>query len=347
MRTRRNRPATTVPSSNVILLSAPDIVQTSTFYHDRKRRVHLAGDGIGLGRCLEPDRWPTLRFSVDSVFAHLLPSASMRTRNLNLLTLSDLKLGLDDLYDKRHKSLVSSGTGKSYEPMLAKRRTSIDALPAALLGGKPLAVELGEKDDLHDGLGYGIWHFTEAYVRNPRTPTEQLDAIKRIRAAFIPMLLELSASYATEAEAAIKRKPLLKTLKADLKMFPVAGGLTLLDWVTDFLDAGQSLHELLSNRADVDDTGRKDAGTLRTTTIGLLNRCRSAIADEVDDDSKLPRNLDQQVFAYFDELESMRAASLAATAAAAKAAKKAAAEKAASAAATPVEAAKTDKTAPK
>jgi hypothetical protein len=253
----------------------------------------------------------------------------MRSQNLRLLTLSDLKLGLDDLYTKRHKSLVSSATGKSYEPMLSKRHTSIDALPAALLGGKPLAVELGETDNLHDGLGYAVWHYTEAYFRNPKTPTEQLDAAKRIRAAFIPTLVELSASYATEAEAAIQRKPSLKTLKADLKMFPVADGLTLLDWVSDFLDAGQSLHELLSSRADVDDTGRKDAGTLRSTTIGLLNRCRSAIADELADDAKLPRNLDQQVFAYFDELESMRAASLAAAAAAAKAAKKAAAEKAA------------------
>lgn len=270
----------------------------------------------------------------------------MRSQNLRLLTLSDLKLGLDDLYDKRHKSLASCATGKSYDPMLAKRRVSIDALPAALLGGKPLAVELGEKDDLHDGLGYGIWHFSEAYIRNPKTPTEQLDAIKRIRAAFIPTLIELSASYATEAEAAIKRKPLLKTLKADLKMFPVADGLTLLDWVSDFLDAGQSLHELLSSRADVDDTGRKDAATLRSTTIGLLNRCRSAIADELADDAKLPRNLDQQVFAYFDELESMRAASLAAASAAAKAAKKAAAEKAAAEKA-PTAPSEQDKTAPK
>jgi hypothetical protein len=110
----------------------------------------------------------------------------------------------------------------------------------------------------------------------------------------------------------IKHKPALKTLEADLKMFPIAGGLTLLDWVSDFLAAGQSLHELLSSRADVDESGRKDASKIRSGTIGLLNRCRAAIADEVDDDPKLPRNLDQQVFAYFDELEGMRAAAPAA-----------------------------------
>ena len=255
-------------------------------------------------------------------------------RSYRLLNLSDLKLGLDDLYDKRHKALTSSTTGKSYEPMLGSRRTAIDVLPAALTGGKPLAVELGEADGTHDGLGSSIWYVLEGYLRNPSTPAEQLEAAKRIRAAFIPALGDLTASYATEAEAAIKRKPALKTLKADLKMFPIAGGLSLYDWVSDFLDAGQSLHELLSNRADVDESGRKDAGKLRGNTIGLLNRCRAALADEMDDNAKLPRNLDQQVFAYFDELESMRASSLAAAATATKATK---AAKAAKAAAAPAE----------
>lgn len=248
-------------------------------------------------------------------------------RSYKLLNLSDMKLGLDDLHDKREKSLVSSATGKSYEPMLANRRKAINALPAALTGGKPLAAELAEADVLHDGAGISIWYMTESYIRNPNTPAELVDAAKRIRAAFIPAVIELSASYATEAEAAIQRQPLLKTLKADLKMFPIAGGLTMYDWVSDFLAAGQSLHGMLSERADVDDTGRKDAGKLRTTTIGLLNRCRAALADEMNDNAKLPRNLDQQVFAYFDELETMRVTAAAAAAAAAKVAKAAKAAK--------------------
>jgi hypothetical protein len=237
-------------------------------------------------------------------------------RTLRLLTLSDLKLGLDDLHAKRTSALLGSTTGKSYEPMLLKRCNIINALPPAFVGGKPLAVELGEMDGLHDGFGGSVWYVTEGYLRNPKTPPAQLDAVKRIRAAFIPVLGDLTASYATEAEAAIKRKPALKTLEADLKLFPIAGGLTLLDWVTDFLDAGQSLNDLLSNRADMDESGRKDASKLRSQTIGLLNRFRGALADEVEETAVLPRNLDQQVFAYFDELEGMRASALAAAKAA-------------------------------
>ena len=79
-------------------------------------------------------------------------------------------------------------------------------------------------------------------------------------------------------------------------------------------DAGQSLNDLLSNRADMDESGRKDASKLRSQTIGLLNRFRGALADEVEENTALPRNLDQQVFAYFDELEGIRASALAAAA---------------------------------
>jgi hypothetical protein len=267
-------------------------------------------------------------------------------RIVRFLSLSDLKLALDDLHSKRSIALTSSATGRSYEPMLLKRRDAVNALPAAFLGGKPLTAELSEKDEIHDGHGGAVWFVTEGYLRNPRTSPEQLEAIKRIRAAFIPTLKDLSASYATEAEAAIKRKPALVTLEADLKLFPIAGGLTLRDWVTDFLDAGQSLSELLSDRADVDDSGRKDAGKLRSETVGLLNRFRGALADEVDDNTALPRNLDQQVFAYFDELEGMRAASLAAAAAAAKAARVAAAAVPVPAPATAAAPAKPAKTVP-
>jgi hypothetical protein len=117
-------------------------------------------------------------------------------------------------------------------------------------------------------------------------------------------------------QSGICTHPALKTLEADLKLFPIAGGLTLLDWVTDFLDAGQSLNDLLSNRADMDESGRKDASELRSQTIGLLNRFRGALADEVEENTALPRTLDQQVFAYFDELEGMRASALAAAKAA-------------------------------
>src|SRR4051812_48736476 len=57
---------------------------------------------------------------------------------MQFLTLHDLNLGLANLLDKRHAALVSTNAGKTYEPMLARKRDHVAALPASILG-KPQA----------------------------------------------------------------------------------------------------------------------------------------------------------------------------------------------------------------
>ncbi|MGK4008667.1 hypothetical protein WMF31_39030 [Sorangium sp. So ce1036] len=235
------------------------------------------------------------------------------------LTLSDLKLGLTDLFDKRRSALLRSSSGKTYEPMLARKLAEISALPPAVVGGRALAAELDETDAEHDSLGKAVWHMTEAYLQHPQISPETAAAAARIRRAFIPALSELKASYADEATAAIERKKVLGEHRADLERFPVAEGETLYHWISGFLGAGERLHSMLSDRADVRETSRKGAGALRAATIGLLSRLRAGLADEVEHTPELPRDLDAQVFGYLDELHGPRAA-----AARAKKAKKAA-----------------------
>lgn len=227
---------------------------------------------------------------------------------MQLLTLSDLQLGLTDLFDKRNTALLRTSSGRTYAPMLAKKLDEISALPPAVIGGKALATELEETDVEHDSFGAAVWYMTEAYLRLPGLTPETAAAARRIRQAFIPALAELKASYADEAKAALDRKKILEEHKADLERFPAADGETLYDWVAGFLDAGVRLHSMLSDRADVKETSRKGAGALRSTTIGLLSRLRAGIADEVEHDPKLPPDLDAQVFGYFDELHAPRAA---------------------------------------
>jgi hypothetical protein len=228
--------------------------------------------------------------------------------SLHKLVLYDMKIGLADLLDNRNKALVSTKAGQSYQPMLAQKRAAIDALPPALVGGRPLAADLADTDAVHDGVGTALWHFTEAYLNLPGAPPEIVAAARRIRAAFIPKLDELGDSYASEAAKAQARRDDEQKLKADLKLFPVVGNNKTLDlWVDQFLTAGEKLDVLLGKRAD-NTVGRANAGKLRTSTIGLLNRLRSALADELEHDAKLPRNLDSQVFAYLDQLAKMRAA---------------------------------------
>ncbi|MDC3955654.1 hypothetical protein [Polyangium jinanense] len=227
-------------------------------------------------------------------------------RRLRLLNLSDLKLGLDDLFTQRLPALTLSSLGKGYVPSLKLKKELVDDLPPALTGGRPLAEELDETDRAHDGFGAALYYTTEVYLRLPGADPALVAAAKRIRAAFIPELEDLRDSYADEAAAAVRRKDDLPALEADLKLFPTAKGGTLHDWAIAYLAAGEKLSTLLSKRADVETDGRKHASKLRSETVALLNRVRNAIADDVATMPELPRDLDAQIFGYLDELEQRR-----------------------------------------
>ena len=86
------------------------------------------------------------------------------------LTLGDLKLGLNDLLEKRAADLTACQAGALYGPMILAKRDAIAALPDALTGGRPLAAQLAETDIRHDGYGGAVWHLTEAILRHPDLP---------------------------------------------------------------------------------------------------------------------------------------------------------------------------------
>lgn len=224
------------------------------------------------------------------------------------LLLSDLKLGLSDLLAKKKSLLEATNTGKTYLPLLAEQLHAIDALPAGGDSGTPLAAQLAERDAEHDGFGGAVWFLTEAYVRCPSASDEVQAAAARIRAQFIPALAELKATFADEANKARDRDATLKDFKDDLKLFPVAEGETLFDWVRGYLDAGLGLQELLSDRASTPLDSRAGAPALRATVLGLLSRMRGALDDELAANKKLPRDLAARAFAYFDQLANNRPA---------------------------------------
>ncbi len=231
---------------------------------------------------------------------------------MRFLSLAALKIAFADLFTKRHSALLLSSAGKTYEPVLLEKKALIDALPEAITGGKPLVDELTDADAEHDGFGAAIWYLAQAYERWPQVPPEVLAAIKRIQAALIPELDDLKASYVVEANAALKHKADLQALEADLKLIPIAGGLSLFDWGTGFVASGDLLGTLLSRRADAGNGSRSEAGRIRAGAVGVLNRFRGALGDELAISQVLPKDLDAQVFGYFDELDGMRAAALAA-----------------------------------
>jgi hypothetical protein len=222
---------------------------------------------------------------------------------MHYIPIESLLIGLIDLLTKRIAALQLFANGVANVKLLTSMRDKISALPAALLG-RPLTDELDAADGRHDGLGGAIWFIVEAYLRHPDSTPAMITAAKNIRTVLIPKLDLLGATYEAEAEAAVANKAALAGLKADLDLFPVAAG-TLYDWAVKFVQAAEGLAVLLSQRADAKD--RAAAAVLRTETIGILNRMRKSLAAEMKEDPSLPADLDDQVFAFFDQME-MKAA---------------------------------------
>jgi hypothetical protein len=218
------------------------------------------------------------------------------------ISLIALYVGLTNLLGKRAAVLGKFPSGTASILTLTARRDAMSKLPA-VSAGRALADELSTADDNHDAIGYAIWHFVEAYLEHPTTPANIVAAAKKVRAAFVPTLEDLVASYAAEAKAAIDKTPALTGLATELALFPVVGGQTLHQWAEDFVASGSKIDELLAARADMEQNNRKAAATLRVEVIGILNRLRKNLALEMKDDPSLPRELEGQVFGYLDMLE--------------------------------------------
>lgn len=228
------------------------------------------------------------------------------------ISLPALKIALADLFDKRIDVLRASNTGKLYEPVLRDKFDRINALPEAMTGGRPLAEAMTELDDQHDGFGAALWYITEAYLRCPDVSSNTRKIIERIRSVFIPELEVIRAPYADEVEAALRNKNDLAEFESDLKAIPLAEGKTLYDWCVGFITKGEQLGQLLSQRADLSAISRVEASKLRGATVGTIGRMRAALADEAAFDDNLPRDIDSQLFSYFDELDEMAAQAAAA-----------------------------------
>jgi hypothetical protein len=235
--------------------------------------------------------------------------------NFSILTTGDLQLALEDLFENRKKHTDKSAASTIYLGQLAPLLEKIQALPPVFRRRRPFAEELYQTDLLHDGLGAAIFFFTEAVARHPKLSAGLKRAVMSVRESFVPALSDLKATYADEAHTARKRRDELKTHRQALKSIPVPsdppGKATMLDWVEDFITQGETLDDLLSDRATAQATAneatREQARDLRLKTIRKLNGYRSALADELEDhDASEGEDLDALIFGYFDELAGMR-----------------------------------------
>lgn len=223
------------------------------------------------------------------------------------LTLNDLSLGLRDLTRSKLPAVSSHAAVKLYGPRLQAKFHEIEAIPGVGGSGEPFAEELAAKDVEHDNHGGAIWYLAEAVQRSPMVSPEAKAAVETARTKFVPRLSELQRSHVDEAATALRNESAIAEMQRELKSVRVPGGATLYDWVTAFVGAGKDLDELLRKRAAVVAPDRSAIGGLRSVTVGLLNRFRAALADELADDEAKLAEVDRAVFAYFDQLETRRA----------------------------------------
>jgi len=225
------------------------------------------------------------------------------------VTLGDLRLALKDLSTARQSYFQNTSTYALYGPMLDAKRAAIEALPEALTSNRPRAQLLGEADLRHDDLGAAFFYLGEAILRHPDSPQELRERVRRVREAFVPRLGVLKEKYADEALAAEKKRAEIARYEDDLRAIPTPLGDSAYEWATAFVEAGERIGKLLSDRAtDAANADASGAAALRGATIGLLGRARQALEDEVAHNPALPRNLVKLVFGYIDVLQSFREA---------------------------------------
>jgi hypothetical protein len=230
---------------------------------------------------------------------------------MQYLTLGDIRLGLEDLQKDRATLLQSCKIGQVYQILLMRSLERLHKLPAVLFSNRPLTTELASADSRHDSGVTKLRETTDGVIKDAFTEREFKEAAQRIQRDLVPSAKIVGASYPTEASNAKKRRQSLKDREADLKLFPLVGGRTLYDAAVQFLDAGDELDALLSERAKqeaISEADRSEAGQLRNTVVGYLVRFNTALEDELEANEKLPRNLASLILGYFEQINETRRA---------------------------------------
>jgi hypothetical protein len=222
------------------------------------------------------------------------------------ILLGSIFLGLNDLLTTRLPALQSFPAGAASVATLTAQRDAMAGLPT--ITGINSAVEgLENEDQRHDGFGRAVWHILEAYRVCPATPDDLRAAAKKVQDVLVPSINNFTLSYKAEVAAWQARQEV--DLEKELTMFPLAesagwgAGATLSDWASMFDSSATGVYRSLRDKTEEDTRNRKETTRLRTETIGMLNRLRTNLTLAVKQDAKLPADLDEQVFGYFDQLE--------------------------------------------
>lgn len=228
---------------------------------------------------------------------------------MRYMTTGDLSLVLNDMFKTKLDLLNKTISFKIYESALAGNRDKLNSI-VEILKRKPLTEELKEADDLHDSTGRAVYYICKGMSSLPILAEEKRDLLSTVSERLVPALSDFTRNYEDEASSAKKKRDLVAGMKAELSAFPVAPDMTLYDLLDAHVGAGEKIDTLLAKRADTtakeDAAKLKEASSIRPATIGLINRLREAMEDEVSMNDELDDSLANKIFAYYDQIAQTR-----------------------------------------
>jgi hypothetical protein len=229
----------------------------------------------------------------------------------NLSTFGDLRLGLRDLFDNKAEYTALAVAFQIYRDPLKAKLLIFESVHRTF-GGKPLVTELLRIDRVHDTNGRALYFIGKALEALEASDDSIHRPLIDIIFKTVPSLGSLSESYEDEAAHSKDKRKILDENAETLAAFSFGPKHNLKSILTAHVEAGEKFDGILSQRADTvakDQNARnKEIITLRATTIGILNRFRQAVVDEVAVNQALPRDLESKIFTYFDQMEANRAA---------------------------------------
>ena len=227
------------------------------------------------------------------------------------ITTGDTGLVLDDFFTDKINLVQSTLAFQIFGASLAEKREQLTSIRKGL-EKKPLVEALKDADLVHDCTGRAIFAICTGLDQPAGIDADAKTLLAKVKERIVSNLTDLNRSYEDEAAPAKGRLADLEAMKPELEAFSIGPNMTLYSLLKSHLEAGKQIDTLLSARAKTtaeDEADRtKDVFILRSQPLGLMNRFREALVQEIAVNPDLPRDLESKVFSYLDQLSETRGA---------------------------------------
>lgn len=198
-----------------------------------------------------------------------------------------------------------AAAGRLYAGPIERAADAVHAAPAAAAPDVEREEALRSECELHTAKARTLWMGLETLGSDPDVDGATQAAAGRVLDALGKRPTRRTAASAryTQSVTVLGKLP---ALRADLALLPVAaGGAGFEALITRWCEVGKGLTDDLVAEVMRERAPPKEAVQVMVLVQrlnGLINRARAALRDEVGDDARLPRSLEDEVFGLYDTM---------------------------------------------